>query len=92
MRPQRKMQIAAAIVIANAVAALQLTTPSVAMAAACAPTSVFICDDYDACSTTDAAVVCASYAPPGCTVTSGFCTDFYCNAVSGTKYILCNWQ
>jgi hypothetical protein len=92
MRVQRKIQLTAAIVIANAVAALQLSTPSVAMAAACEPGSVVFCDDRDDCSIADAATVCASYAPPGCTVTSGFCTDFYCNDTSGTKYIICNWQ
>lgn len=92
MRAQRKIQLTAAVVIANAVAALQLTTPSVAMAAACEPGGGFFCDYLTACSVDDAVSACSLHAPPGCTNVTGVCLPSICDPQLFVQYVICQWQ
>jgi hypothetical protein len=85
---KRKIQLAAVVVIANSILALQW--PRTAEATTCGPQS-FCTYDYGCYPPVDAVALCADYAPPGCVVASGFCNTLacfgygsvYCNFVPG---------
>jgi len=64
-----KIQLGAASVIANALAALVIMSPSSALANPCAP--IATCVNGGQCPL---AAKCNALAPPGCTLTSMTCT------------------
>jgi hypothetical protein len=93
MQTHRKIQVAAAVVAANAIAALQLMTPNVAMAASCTPGGHFFCDYSGACWAGDAVTACTTHAPPGCTNIQGLCLDGdLCDPSFPALRVICSWQ
>ena len=73
MNTIRKIQLAAAMTIANGVLALGLIASSPALAGSC--TSQILCFALPNCPS-NPSVACASREPPGCTVASAMCLPF----------------
>ena len=93
MQTQRKIQLTAAAVVANAIAALQLMSPDVANAAACTPGSGILCDYTGACLLGDAIAACTALAPAGCTNIQGLCLDgVLCDLTLPAVRVVCQWQ
>jgi hypothetical protein len=68
MQTTRKLQLSAAAVIANALAALSATSPTIALANPCEPKTV--CVPGATCPSALATNYCQTIASPGCTVTA----------------------
>ena len=91
MNANRKIQLAAAVVIANGLLAVGVMGPSLAIASSC--TNQAFCVSRNECQLATA-TVCNDNLPPGCTLNYAFCLapsqGPYC---SGNLYpVLCSYQ
>lgn len=88
MNINRKIQLAAAAVIANGALALGLLSPSPASAGSCNP-EVF-CVSQTTCGAY--AEYCAYYLPPGCQLTDSACLYPQHDSCGDLYPVLCNYQ
>lgn len=85
METRRKVQLGAAIVIANGLLALSVTAPRTALAQSCSDTTTCL----PACNATP----CINTTPPGCTYVSFTCEGPGCNpGHANWQKILCHYQ
>lgn len=92
MRVQHRLQLGAAVVIANAAVALQSLSSPASAATCSAPGEVFLCDEVFYCDANDPDTPCAMAAPAGCTVTYAVCLyGTVCNAWF-RPFIYCYYQ
>jgi len=83
MKTQRKLQLGAATVILNGLAALGGLIPQISQAQSCSEKALCGCP---AVTLAD----CQAAAPPGCTAISVTCTPLSCGA--GVKFSICQYQ
>lgn len=81
METQRKVQLSAAAVVANGLAALYAIAPSTALANPCAP----IYNEESICFI-DAYTYCQQRAQPGCTPTSASCSPLWTTVLYACEY------
>lgn len=77
MKANRRIQLAAAVVVANAVGALALMSPEQAAASTCQ--DAYFCEISGVCYA-DPAAICAANAPAGCRVVQAGCISALCSS------------
>lgn len=73
MNIYRKIQLTAAVVVANGALALGILSPSAAVAASCLSTKIQVCLVSNCPNPLQVAQICRTIAPPNCTYVGSIC-------------------